>query len=270
LSGRRRTIRAVEAELRGREQRAQVGREIRAARLRRGWTQAQLATRAGVGRQVIGRLERAVTRLDVDVLQRIGLAFGRRLEITYGRDPTELTADAGHLAVQELILRVGRDAGYSGTFELATRPSEPWRSVDVVLASPSKRTMLLVECWNTFGDLGAATRSTTRKLAEAEDLAAARWGADGTIGSVWVIRATARNRALVARYPEVFASRFPGSSRAWLEALTNGAQPPPRPGLVWADVGATRLFEWRRSVALKEPARPDRPGRGSSPSGSSR
>jgi hypothetical protein len=63
---------------------------------------------------------------------------------------------------------------------------------------------------------------------------------------VWVVRATARNRALVARYPEVFAARFPGSSARWVAALTTGALPPSQPGLVWSDVGATRLFAWRR------------------------
>ena len=74
-----------------------------------------------------------------------------------------------------------------------------------------------------IGDIGAAARSSARKQAELADLAVARWGTDATTGLVWVVRATARNRALIARYPEVFASRFPGSSRGWVEALTRGA-----------------------------------------------
>jgi hypothetical protein len=44
----------------------------------------------------------------------------------------------------------------------------------------------------------------------------------------------------------VFASRFPGSSRRWVDALTTGTPPPRETGLVWCDVGATRLSEWRR------------------------
>ena len=47
--------------------------------------------------------------------------------------------------------------------------------------------------------------------------------------------------------PEVFASRFPGSSR--VEALTRGDPPPAEPGLVWCDVSATRLFAWRRAAS---------------------
>lgn len=93
--------------------------------------------------------------------------------------------------------------------------------------------------------MGACARSSARKLSELENLAIARWGAEARVGLVWVVRATARNRALLTRYPEIFASRFPGSSRAWIAALTTGAAPPTEPGLVWCDVAATRLLEWR-------------------------
>jgi hypothetical protein len=148
--------------------------------------------------------------------------------------------------MQELILGLGRANGFAGEFELPTRPAEPWRSIDVVLASRARRLMILNECWNTFGELGAAARSSMRKLAELEDLATARLGTDVRVGLVWIVRATARNRALLARYPEIFASRFPGSSRAWVRALTDGKEPPAEPGLVWCDVAATRLLEWRR------------------------
>ena len=78
-------------------------------------------------------------------------------------------------------------------------------------------------------------------------MAVGRLGEDARVGLVWVVRATARNRNLVARYPEVFASRFPGSSQGWVTALSSGVEPPSQPGLVWSDLGATRLFAWRRA-----------------------
>jgi hypothetical protein len=182
-----------------------------------------------------------------DALQRIAVALDRPLLVSFGgRDPLEPPADAGHLAIQELVLRLGRAAGYERSFELSTRPAEPWRSVDVGLASEARHRLILNECWNTIGDVGAASRSSARKLAELEDAATARWGGGARVGLVWIVRATARNRALIGRYPEVFATRFPGSSRQWVEALSRGVEPPDKPGLVWCDVGATRLFEWRR------------------------
>ena len=166
--------------------------------------------------------------------------------VTFGRDITDGPADAGHLAIQELVLRLGRAAGYSGSFELASRPAESWRSIDVGLADPGRRRMLLVECWNTIGDVGAAARSSERKRADLDAMAAGRWGPDVSVNVLWVVRATARNRTLIDRYPEVFRARFPASSRAWVDCLATGTDPPPEPGLVWCDVGATRIFEWRR------------------------
>ena len=238
---------AVEAARRAIEQRAAIGSQIQQLRERRGLTRSDLAARAGLGRMVESRIERGVTNPDLDALQRIAVALGRPLLVSFGaRDPNEPPADAAHLAIQELVLRLGRSAGYVGTFELATRPAEPWRSADVGLANPPARRLIHVECWNTIGDVGAAVRSSNRKRAELDDLAIARWGPEATANLVWVIRASARNRALVARYPEVFARALVGSSRAWVAALTAGAEPPRHPGLVWCDVAATRLFAWRR------------------------
>jgi hypothetical protein len=126
--------------------------------------------------------------------------------------------DAGHLAIQELVLRLGRAAGYSGSFELPGGRGESWRSIDVGLADPSRQRMLLVECWNTIGDVGAAARSSERKRADLDSIAAGRWGPDASVHVLWVVRATARNQALINRYPEAFRARFPASSRAWIDA----------------------------------------------------
>lgn len=216
-------------------------------RLRRRWTQAALAERAGVGRLIVGRSERGVGPLDLETLERVSMALEAALLVDLGRDLLEDVADAGHLAMQELVLRGARVAGFDTRFELPPRPAEPRRSIDVALASEARRLAIGVECWNTIGDVGAASRSSARKQAELEAHAVSRWGAEARVRSVWVVRATARNQALIARYPEVFAARFPGSSKAWIETLMTGSEPPGESGLVWSDVGATRLFAWRRS-----------------------
>ncbi len=248
MSGRRRTALALEAERRNREQLVRLGGGVRTSRLARRLTQAQLAERTGLGRMSVSRAERGHGGgLTVDAWQRLGLALGMPLLVSLQRDTQQDPADAGHLAMQELVLRTGRAAGYRGLVELPTKPAERWRSIDVALVDDARRRLVVIECWNTIGDVGAAARSSARKQAEAEDLATARWGtAAHLVGLCWVVRVTARNRALVARYPEVFAARFPGSSTAWLRAITSGAEPPAEPGLVWSSVDGLRLFAWRR------------------------
>jgi hypothetical protein len=156
-------------------------------------------------------------------------------------------SDAGHLQIQNLVLRIGRGAGYRGSFEVRSGPEASRMSSDVGLRDDRRRILVLAECWNVFGDIGSAARSSNRKVAEAEQLAAMFWGeARHRVASVWVVRATRRNRELIARYADVFEARFPGSSVRWVAALTAGADPPDQPGLVWCDVRATRLFAWRR------------------------
>jgi len=239
---------AAEARRRNQEQAARLGGELVASRKRRRLTQQQVGDLVSVARSTVSAAENGRgAGLTLETWQRLGLAVGRPLSVELHRDPLEEPADAGHLAIQELILRLGRGAGYRTTFELPTRPDDPRRSVDVGLRDDRQRRLLLVEAWNTFGNVGASVRSTNRKIAEADGLAAAIWGeGQHEIAACWVVRATRRNRELVARYPELFASRFPGSSMGWVRALVGGSKPPAEPGLVWCDVAATRLYPWRR------------------------
>jgi transcriptional regulator with XRE-family HTH domain len=248
----RRPALVAEAMRRVGERKARIGGKIREARRRRYWTQQELAHRAGLGRLVISRLERGVGPLDIAGLERVCLALDLSLLVDVGRDLQEDVADAGHLAIQELVVRMARPAGFHPSVELATKPTEAWRSIDVALVHDSRRLLIAVECWNTISDFGAAARSSSRKLADLAVVAAARWSESSSVGIVWVVRATARNRGLIARYPEAFASRFPGSSRTWLDALKGSASPPSEPGLLWCDVGSSRLFAWRhQSVVVR-------------------
>jgi len=232
-----------------RRQLAAIGSGLHASRMRRSLTQQEAADRAGVARSTVGRIERGRSgTITLGSIQRVAHALGRPLELSLLRDPREEPADAAHLAMQELLVRLGRAAGLVPVLELPTRPANPTRSVDVALRDDRRHCLLLLEAWNTFGDVGAAIRATDRKRAEAEALAVARWGQQPCRVAVgWIIRSTTRNRRLLARYPSLFAIRFSGSSAALVGAITTGAEPPPHPALAWCDAGITRLFAWRRT-----------------------
>jgi len=220
-----------------------LGREIRAARHRLGMTQAQLAARAGIRQSWLGEIERGGGRgVPLGVWVALGLVIGRPVAVGFSRETSAATRDAGHLAIQELVLRLARGHTVARAFELAT-PS--LGSIDCVLRDERRRILILIEIWNRLDDVGAARRATNRKADELRGLEVA-WHEPAAIRVCWVVRATAANRALVARYPNVFETAFPGSSRDWTRALTAGVTPPEKPGLVWSDLGATRLFEWRR------------------------
>lgn len=248
---------AIDARRRSQEQAARLGGQLATARRLRRLTQLQVGELVGVARSTVSTAERgAGAGLTLDTWQRLALAVDRPLILELQRDRFDGPADAGHLAIQELILRLGRRAGFQTTFELPTRPDNPRYSVDVGLRDDRRQRLILVEAWNTIGNIGAAIRSTNRKIAEADALGAAFWG-EGRhqIAACWVVRASRANRELVALYPELFTTRFGGSSIGWVRALEEAGDLPDAPGLVWCDVRATRLYAWRRLALTPMPRR---------------
>jgi transcriptional regulator with XRE-family HTH domain len=229
-----------------------LGRQVREGRLRRGLTQRQLSARIGISQTALSLVERGLgARAPLETWIALGIALGRPLAVAFSRPLGEPhgPADTGHLEIQEHVLRLARATGRHGTFELPTRPTDPARSTDVGLRDDRHHVLIQVECWNTFGDLGAAVRATNRKIAEAAAHAIATTPGDAEtprVAAVWVVRATAANRALLARYPHIIEAAFPGSSRRWVQALTLGGAPPVEPGLVWFDPATHRLTEHRR------------------------
>jgi transcriptional regulator with XRE-family HTH domain len=231
---------------------ATLGRVVRSGRQRKRLTQGELADLVGVDQTRISQIE--LGRGDgapLGLWVALGVALDQPLAASFSRPlgETREPPDAGHLAIQEHLLGLARRAGRTAFFELPTRPADPSRSIDVCVRDPRHRVLIVEEAWNTFGDIGGAIRSMHKKQAEAQSLAATMDdGRPYEVVSVWVVRASATNRALIHRYPEVFASAFPGSSRAWVYALTSNAMPPADAGLVWSDPANARIFEWRRPM----------------------
>jgi transcriptional regulator with XRE-family HTH domain len=251
----KRTAAQVAARTRAAEDARELGRRIRDARQRRRLTQHALADQVGVSRSQVLRLELGRgARTPLETWHALAAELQLTFTVRLGTDPQREPADAGHLAIQELVLTLASRLGATGSFELPTKPNDPARSVDAHILDRARRRMIVVECWNSFGDFGAAARSSSRKLADLEALAVALGGEPGPlqVGLCWVVRATARNRTLIARYPHLFDARFPGGSAAWVRTLTAGGPMPSQPGLVWCDVGATQLYARRRRHAAGE------------------
>ena len=232
---------------------ATLGSDLQRTRRRRRVTQAAVGARVGLGQSRISDLERgdgATAPLDTWIA--LGIAIDRPLAVSFSRDiqPDE-PRDAGHLAAQELVLRLARQHGRRADFELPTRPADPACSIDVALRDARARALIVIEIWNRLDDLGAAARATTRKLAEAEGPAviAARDGPPYRVALCWLLVDTAANRRLVARYPEILHTRFPGSSLDWMRCLAEGAPPPTEPGLAWIDPRSGRIVPLRRRGA---------------------
>lgn len=222
----RRTSAQVEGTREARRIAAALGADVKRTRVRVRLTQRALGDRVGLSQGRISDIERGDgPSAPLDTWIALGLALNRPLAVSFSRDiETSEPRDAGHLRAQELVLGFARRLGRRADFELPTRPADPSRTIDILIRDDHARALILIEIWNRLEDLGAAIRSTTRKFAEADGLAvlAASDGAPYRVGSCWLLVDTVANRRLVARYPEIFVARFPGSSVRWVRCLVDG------------------------------------------------
>jgi transcriptional regulator with XRE-family HTH domain len=228
---------------------AEAGEAVRKSRTRRGVHQATLAARAGISQPRPAAIEAGHGGgAPLEVWLALAEALGRYLRFEFARDPQAEVADAGHLAMQELVARVAKPAGWEISIEAPGPRWDSSRSIDVRLTDRQTRQIVIVECWNTFSDLGAAARSGDRKIRDEEQRAVAIAGGGGPfrVGLVWIVRDTKANRELIARYPNFFDTRLPGSSTGWPATVAARSTMPTAPGLIWCDLAARRLFARRR------------------------
>ena len=119
------------------------GAKIRAARKRRHLRQVDLGARASLSQPTISQLERGEGgTLSLESWQQVAIVLDVPLDLKIGRDALEEPIDAGHLSIQELVLRVAKPAGYERTFELPSKPFDPSHSTDVGLRNDRQRRLI--------------------------------------------------------------------------------------------------------------------------------
>lgn len=235
---------------------ATLGRDARRARAARRTTQAHVARRIGVSRSRYADLERGEgAGAPLELWVQVGIALGRPLAVAFSRElepPAGGLLDAGHLAAQELVLRLARQHGRRPDVELALGSSRQPHTADVVLRDDRQRALILLEILNRITDLGGSARSTERKVRELEGLAILAGGdrEPYRVAVGWLLTDTTANRRIVATYPEFFRSRFPGSSVALVRVLLAGDEPSAEPAVAWIDPARHRIH------ALRMPASP--------------
>jgi len=208
-------------------------RAIRDGRRQLGWSQRELAARAGVSQPTVSRIELGrASALDLCVIERLLVALGVEARLSVRRplvkDPPG-QRDAAHARCSAYVGRRLEAAGWEVRPEVEIGEGRIRGWIDLLAFDATSRRMLLVEVKTEIRDIGEIER--TMAWYEREAWAAARrfgW-LPRELASTLLLLATESNDSSVRFQREIFARSFPGRSNRLARWLDDPSAPrPPR------------------------------------------
>lgn len=202
-----------------------VGSMIRAVRHRLGWTQSDLAARAGISQRTVsaiegGHLERATVRAirAVAAALEVRLAFAPQWR---GGDALRLL-DSGHAAIVNHVVAILTNADWETVVEYTFSRFGERGAVDIVGWHATTRTLVVVEAKTRLLDTQETIATHRRKVRLVPQLLATErgWHANA-VGALLVLDSLSANRRAVAAHAATFVSAYPARSRTarrWVSA----------------------------------------------------
>lgn len=231
-----------------------IGLGLKEGRTKQAWTQAEASARAGLSRSEWSGLELGRRPATIWAVNRAAHALGSNLNAYLDQiSIADRPRDAVQLRHAELVIRSAKSGGWKSLPEAQLdRDARTSRWIDVLLErrrDHAATEYCACEIWDWIADVGGSVRDFTRRVEALDRYGVARMRGEEPVpraSGFWLLRATRRNRELVAQHRNFFQARFPGSGRAWLAALTGPAAPmPAQPALLWVSVSGDRLFPAR-------------------------
>jgi transcriptional regulator with XRE-family HTH domain len=199
------------------------GASIRTSRAARGWTQRELAARAGVRQSVVSAVESG-DGARIATLERLCVALDGDLRIEarlpFAGDGA-VQSDAGHARCVGTARRILAAEGYEcATEQLVT--DGPWRGwIDLVGYCARTRRLVIVEIKTELRDAGGLERQVDRYVRRCLDVARHHEWRVGELVVVVLVLATAEADAFLIANRDVMASAFPVRGREAMQALLN-------------------------------------------------
>jgi transcriptional regulator with XRE-family HTH domain len=226
------------------------GSAIRAVRIKRGWTQHQLAQRSGVSRATISRLERGHPgTFSLNVIRRVATALDIRVDLIarWRAGDLDRLLNAKHSHLHELVARwfATELPAWVLAPEVSFSIYREHGIIDIVAWHPGKRAILVIELKTDIVDVNELIGRVDVKRRLIRQIVRHRGWDPLTVGA-WVIVAPSRtNRARLAAHRSVLRAAFPltrTAMRAWLRDPVGNVA-----GLsIWTDAARRPLTSVRR------------------------
>jgi len=202
---------------------AQIGRRVRALRLRLGRRQRDIAARAGVSQDVISLIERGrLERVSIKVIRRVAQALDAELAMTVrwrGGDLDRLL-DEGHAGLIGAVVALLRRHGWQVRAEASYSEYGERGSIDILAWHPVDRTLLVIEVKTELTSVEETLRKHDEKARLAAKVALKQFGWHArTTSRLLVLPDLSTPRRRVERHATVLTVAYPvrGSAvRSWL------------------------------------------------------
>jgi len=201
-----------------------IGITVRTVRIRRGWTQDDLAAATHISRAQIGRIEHGhIDATQLGKLRHVCAALEIRVDLVprwRGADLDRMLSSRHALLAESVVEALRRDSPDWQIFPEVSFSIWGERGViDLIAWHPGRRALLVIELKTELVDVGEMLGTMDRKQRLAAQVARERgWDVDTVSG--WIILAAGRtNERRLAAFRSTLRAAYPADARqmrAWL------------------------------------------------------
>lgn len=223
--------------------RFRFGRSVRALRHRRGWRQSDLASRVGVSRTLIGRIERGeLTNIPFGRLLATAESLDGRLDLDFRwrGEGLDRLVDERHTAIVDQVVALYRASRWDVSVEATFSIFGERGSIDVFAWHPVARVVAVNEIKGSVGEAGGTVIGVDRKARLAPDIARRRGWACRGVARFLVVAEGSTSRDRIAKHADTFRTAFPAGGRECLAWIRDPTGPPPSGILFLAPRNARR------------------------------
>ena len=198
------------------------GLGMRSLRLRRRWTQAQLARRVALSRSVIGRIERGrADRVPIHTLLRVAAELGGRVDVRllWQGEGLDRLLDARHARLVEVVVAILISEGWVVATEASFNVRGERGSIDILGFHATTGSLLVVEVKSVVPDLQALLAGIDRKGRLARDVAREREWTVASVTRLLVLPDDRTARRRVEMHAATFRAALPARTvevRRWI------------------------------------------------------